>query len=447
MFKKLKKALAVSMVSVSLLAPFSVEAHFLSSKQEKEIGSAAANEFVQQYGAYEEPVLTAIQDRIMKYNSDRLWFYGSPGHKRGLERVLCTKKPGLNAVSYGGGQIFVYDDMIDFLASDEPGSLWDKKYAARHNKQWTAKNIYQMSSLASVVGHEIGHWENEDMLRQHDKQMTTRIVASLIPVGNVWAMLGVSAGSKLIDAFNSRQMGFRVEQQADEKSMEYLEMVPEYSIGGLAIQHRRLLLYKIDNGIEDKVDNWLHPHSKTGKRIERALKEMEKSSRGFFKWKGMDLHVKDNASPYSSEDDTDYDNSAVVDGFERKLYFVGQLSTAIKYDIARERNLLVRSERAMFEDGDSSNTCLLVSGRGLDGKDHTKLIDTFYGLSEAEAQKMLNKGSDALRSEIKGMPRGERKNFVYAVALVAMYEENLNKYGPRGANAEKYGQNKEEQDE
>ena len=45
------------------------------------------------------------------------------------------------------------------------------------------------------------------------------------------------------------------------------------------------------------------------------------------------------------------------------------------------------------------------------------------------------------------MPRGERKNFVYAVALVAMYEENLNKYGPRGANAEKYGQNKEEQDE
>lgn len=439
MIKKLKTLAAISMAAITLSVPFFAEAHFLSSKQEKEIGNAAVKDFIEQYGAYEEPVLTAIQDRLMKYNSDKLWFYGTSGHKRGLERVLCTKKPGLNAVSYGGGQIFVYDDMIDFLASDEPGSLWDKKYAHRHNKQWTAKNIYQMSSLASVIGHEIGHWENEDMLRQHDKQMTTRILTSVIPVGNVWALLGVAAGSKLIDAFNSRQMGFRVEQQADEKSMEYLEMVPEYSIGGLAIQHRRLLLYKIDNGIEDKVENWLHPHSKTGKRIERALKEMEKSSRGFLKWKGMDLYVKDNTAPYSAEDDTDYDNSAVVDGVERKLYFFGQLSTAIKYDIARERNLLVRSEKTMFEDGSSSNTCLLVSGRGLDGKDHTKLLDTFYGLSETEAQKMLNKGSDALRSEVKGMPHSERKNFVYAVALVAMYEENLNKYGPRGTNADKYG--------
>ena len=436
MIKKLKTLAAISMAAITLSVPFFAEAHFLSSKQEKEIGNAAVKDFIEQYGAYEEPVLTAIQDRLMKYNSDKLWFYGTSGHKRGLERVLCTKKPGLNAVSYGGGQIFVYDDMIDFLASDEPGSLWDKKYAHRHNKQWTAKNIYQMSSLASVIGHEIGHWENEDMLRQHDKQMTTRILTSVIPVGNVWALLGVAAGSKLIDAFNSRQMGFRVEQQADEKSMEYLEMVPEYSIGGLAIQQRRLLLYKIDNGIEDKVENWLHPHSKTGKRIERALKEMEKSSRGFLKWDGMTLLV--NNSPYASEGDGYYDNPAVVDGFERELYFAGQLATAIKYDFARERNLSVSSEQTMFEDGDPNNTCLLVVGRGTDGKDHIKLFDTFYGLSTTEAQKMLNKGGAALRSEAKNFS-GERKNFAHAVGLFATYEENLNKYGPRGANADKYG--------
>ena len=435
MIQKLKTLAAISMAAITLSVPFFAEAHFLSSKQEKEIGNAAVKDFIEQYGAYEEPVLTAIQDRIMRYNSDRLWFYGSPGHKRGLERVLCTKKPGLNAVSYGGGQIFVYDDMIDFLASDEPGSLWDKRYAHIHNKQWTSKNIYQMSSLASVIGHEIGHWENEDMLRQHDKQMTTRIITSVIPVGNVWALLGVAAGSKLIDAFNSRQMGFRVEQQADEKAMEYLEMVPEYSIGGLAIQHRRLLLYKIDNGIEDKVENWLHPHSKTGKRIERALKEMEKSSRGFLKWEGMDLRV--NNAPYAAEGNDYYDNPAVVDGFERELYFAGQLATAIKYDFARERNLSVSSEQTMFEDGDPNNTCLLVVGRGTDGKDHIKLLDTFYGLSTTEAQKMLNKGGAALRAEIKNFS-GERENFAHAVGLVNMYEENLNKYGPRGANADKY---------
>lgn len=444
MLMKLKNLATITMVAMTLSMPFAAEAHFLSSKQEKEIGSAAANEFIQQYGAYEEPVLTAIQDRLMKYNADKLWFYGTPGQKRGLERVLCTKKPGLNAVSYGGGQIFVYDDMIDFLASDEPGSLWDKKFAHRHNKQWTSKNIYQMSSLASVVGHEIGHWENEDMLDNYDREMAWRFIGGIIPVGNVWTLLGVAAGTNIATMFSSRQMSFDAERHADEKSMEYMQMVPEYSIGGLAIQHRRLLLYKIDNGIEDKVDNWLHPHSKTRKRIERALKEMEKSSRGFLKWEGMTLLV--NNSPYASEGDGYYDNPAVVDGFERELYFAGQLATAIKYDFARERNLSVSSEQTMFEDGDPNNTCLLVVGRGTDGKDHIKLFDTFYGLSTTEAQKMLNKGGAALRSEAKNFS-GERKNFAHAVGLFATYEENLNKYGPRGVNAEKYGQSSEDQEE
>lgn len=444
MLMKLKNLAAITMAAMTLSMPLTAEAHFLSSKQEKEIGSAAAKEFIQQYGAYEEPVLTAIQDRLMKYNADKLWFYGTPGHKRGLERVLCTKKPGLNAVSYGGGQIFVYDDMIDFLASDEPGSLWDKRYAHIHNKQWTSKNIYQMSSLASVVGHEIGHWENEDMLDNYDREMAWRFIGGVIPVGNVWTLLGVAAGTNIATMFSSRQMSFDAERHADEKSMEYMQMVPEYSIGGLAIQHRRLLLYKIDNGIEDKVENWLHPHSKTGKRIERALKEMEKSSRGFLKWEGMDLLV--NNAPYAAEGNDYYDNPAVVDGFERELYFAGQLATAIKYDFARERNLSVSSEQTMFEDGDPNNTCLLVVGRGTDGKDHIKLLDTFYGLSTTEAQKMLNKGGAALRAEINNFS-GERENFAHAVGLVNMYEENLNKYGPRGVNAEKYGQSSENQEE
>ncbi len=442
MFRKTKKFIAIALSALAFTAPVTASAHWLSSAQEKEIGNAAVKEFIAEYGAFEHRTLTAIQDRLMEKNPDKLWFYGSTGHKRGLERVLCSKKPGLNAISYGGGQIFVYEDMIDFLASDSPGDLWEKNLMRIHNKPWTSKNMYQMSSLAAVVGHEIGHWEREDMLRMHDKQMDTRLITSLIPVGNVWALLGVAAGSRLIDAFNSRQMGFRTEQQADEKAMEYMEMVPEYSIGGEAILQRRNLLYKQNNGIEDKVENWLHPHSKTAKRLERALKEMENSSRGFFWWKGLDLYIRDGQSPYASEGNSYYNHRDVVDGFERELFFVGQIATAIKYDFARVRNLEVHGENEVFTDGSKNNCCLLVKGRGTDGKDHSKIIDTFYGVSSADGKKILALGIDYSRNNLDKFS-GEQKNLVHTIGLVAMYEENLGKYGPRGSNAEKYEQNEE----
>lgn len=430
---KLKKCAAAVCAALMLSAPLTAEAHFLSSRQEKEIGNAAVADFKKQYRTYSNPVLTRIQERLLEWNPDKLWMYGTPGKKRGLEPVLESDKNEINAVSYGGGQIFVYKPMVDFLASDQPGVYWSEKNNPQHLRPYKMSNLYQMSALASVIGHEMGHWENEDMLRMHDKQMYTKLIAAAIPVGNVWAMLGVAAGSNLINAFNSRQMGFRTEEQADEKGREYCEMVPEYSIGGDAIYHYRMYLYKKAQGTENEV-NWLHPHSKSGKRLERALNEMKKSSRGFYEWKGLALDV--NGKRCSNEEVGVNDHPAVPSSFERHIYVTGQIATAIKYDFARTRNIEVMPENEVFTDGSPNNTTMLLRGRGTDGKNHVKVVDTYRGVSVREAQAILAMGYEEARSAYNNsVITGEKANLAGARIDIEKYELNLKKYGPRGTNA------------
>ena len=64
--KNMKKIAAAALTAITLTAPLSAEAHFLSSRQEKEIGNQAVADFQAQYAPFEDPVLTHIQDRIMK---------------------------------------------------------------------------------------------------------------------------------------------------------------------------------------------------------------------------------------------------------------------------------------------------------------------------------------------------------------------------------------------
>lgn len=101
MNKNMKKIAAAFLTAITLTAPVSVEAHYLSSRQEKEIGNKAVADFQAEYATFEDPILTHIQNRIMAFNSDKLWFYGTDGHKRGLDaffvRVPAKSTPFLTA--------------------------------------------------------------------------------------------------------------------------------------------------------------------------------------------------------------------------------------------------------------------------------------------------------------------------------------------------------------
>jgi len=426
MYKHIKTLVAALATAATITMPFSAQAHWLSSAQEKEIGTQAANDFAAEYPVEHNWVLDHIQKRLMMFNSDKLWMYGTPGKKRGLEPVLMAKNDSANAISYGGGQIYVYEGMFDHLATMTSGAF---SYNKNEQTPWKKANIYQMSAMAAVVGHEIGHWEKEDMLRQYDRQMDTKLIAALIPVGNMWALLGVSAGSSLINAFNSRDMGFKTEQEADEKAMEYAMYVPEYSVGGEAMVEYRAYNYKLQRGIEDKVTNWLHPHSKTAKRLERALRKIEELSLGFVKY-GNEFDLTFNGDIHCGSAFLYTRAKNDFDAVERGFYVVGQIAAAIHFDICKTRYIKVMREDQVFTDGSPNNVVLILEGRGNDFKDHTKIIDTYYNVSLQDAKFWAESPWDRIADKYNAMisQESELANLAYMRGMIEQYENNRKKY-------------------
>lgn len=427
MMKKTIKILAVALATAATITmPLSAEAHWLSSAQEKEIGTKAANDFARENPVRYDPILEHIQKRLMMFNSNKLWMYGTAGKKRGLEPVLRAQNEYANAVSYGGGQIFIFDGMFDYLATKETGHFY---YNQEAQHPWKKSNIYQMSAMAAVMGHEMGHWENEDMLRQYDKQMDTKLIGVLIPTGNIWQALGVAVGTNIANAFNSRQMGFETEQQADEKAMEYAMEVPEYSIGGQAIVEYREYMFKITRGEEDKVTNWLHPHSKAGKRLERALEEQERQSKGYIQWNELAPSYNGyqcGEAVFYSTGKRDFDPT------ERAFYVSGQIATAIHFDICKDRCMRVEREDLVFTDGSPNNVVLILEGRGNDLKDHKKIIDTYYGISLSEAKQLVETPFETVESKLGNVITNNQNSEISTLAftrmIISTYEKNKPQY-------------------
>lgn len=374
--KRWKRYAVAALAALAFVTPLSAEAHILSSAQEKNIGTKAANAYAKKYTCRENAIVTHIQDRLMSYNSDKLWMYGTSGHKRGLERILVSDDTHINAVSYGGGQIFVYQGLMDFLSMKFYSN--GQNYASSNVNPWKKCNIYQMSALAGVVGHEMGHWENEDMLKEADARFATAGIVALIPVANIYTALLAAAGGNIINMFSSRQLSFDAEQAADEKGIEYCGPVPEYSIGGTAIWHYRDATVFPDS---KSFDNWLHPHSKSGKRLERALTTMSSVSKGFFEWRGIDLYVDGDLANYLVLGNNEEIVLAPRDDVtwrDRTFYVIGQLSSCIDFNIADRDNLQYKAENEVFSDGSPNNTVLLMTGTDHRGRKHSKIIDSYH---------------------------------------------------------------------
>ncbi len=417
-----KQCAAAVCVALTFSAPLEADAHLLSSAQEKSIGQKAANEFESSTATGYHDSLDYMQSRLIKFNGNELWMIGTnPNSKRGLERIKVAHTNNINAFSIAGGWIYVNDGMMDFLAQ----VATDGSGGPRN--EWDVKNIYNISSLAHVVAHEHAHWAHEDMLRQYDKQRLTQLIGSVIPVGNIYTSLAVLSGVQLVNAFNSRQMGFRTEQQADEAGIAYVENVPEYSVGGAAIWLYRDTKDNERRGIEGN-ENWLHPHSKSAKRLERSLNYMRDISNGFIEWKGLDLYVNGEKS-----DLVYYSPRADVASIDRAFYVTGQIATCIKFRTLSSDNILFASEDEVFTTGSSDNTCLVMVGNSADGtRKSNKLIDTFHA-PKNEIQKwlplMFKNGSDVI--DKAGFSRSVRNEILTAFNEcydIKAYDANKFKY-------------------
>lgn len=427
MMKKTIKTLAVALATAATIAmPFSADAHFLSSAQEKEIGNEAVKDFMNEYQCERNWVLDHIQKRLLQFNSDKLWMYGTPGKKRGLEPVLMVKLDRANAVSYGGGQIFINEGYFDQLANKRAEHFY---YDKSEQNPWKKCNIYQMSAMAAVMGHEMGHWENEDMLDNFDRDIFIRGLASVFVFVNPWAALGVPVGANLINCFCTRQMSFDSEREADRKSMEYAMYVPEYSVGGEAIVEYTEYQYKTAQGIEDKVTNWLHPHSTTAKRLERALRYQEELSLGYIKY-GNDFEPTFNGNATCGATFLYSPAKSDFDAVERSFYVLGQIATAIHFDFCKTRCIKIMREDEVFTDGSPNNVVMLLEGHGNDYKDHTKIIDTYYNVSMKDAKWWAESPWETIEPRYHELIKhdSELANLAYTREIIENYEINRKKY-------------------
>ena len=306
-----------------------VEAHFMTSAEERSIGQNAVTQVEQKYDTSVDDDLIEIQRRLILCNPAYLnWNDGA--HKRWLAPMKMYHSDSPNAFMLPGGYSYMADSMVNFMNTVQNDGYINKHYLRPMNKS----NIYNTSAVAFVMGHEFGHWAGKDHLESYDKQFGLNMLLSFFGgnAGSVGGMVAQTAGVNIVDTLIDRQMSFNQEKGADEWGLKFLENVPEYSIGGALMKFDRFLrLEEIRFPDGKRPKNFRNPHPQTMKRYQRVIKYIENSSNGRVKIDNGDLYVDNQLIPL--------DGRADVVSKERVFYVAGQIATAIKKDMFHPRNL------------------------------------------------------------------------------------------------------------
>lgn len=306
-----------------------VEAHFMTSAEERSIGQNAVAQVEQKYDTSVDDDLIEIQRRLILCNPAYLnWNDGA--HKRWLAPMKMYHSDSPNAFMLPGGYSYMADSMVNFMNTVQNDGYINKHYLRPMNKS----NIYNTSAVAFVMGHEFGHWAGKDHLESYDKQFGLNMLLSFFGgnAGSVGGMVAQTAGVNIVDTLIDRQMSFNQEKGADEWGLKFLENVPEYSIGGALMKFDRFLrLEEIRFPDGKRPKNFRNPHPQTMKRYQRVIKYIENSSNGRVKIDNGDLYVDKQLIPL--------DGRADVVKKERVFYVAGQIATAIKKDMFHPRNL------------------------------------------------------------------------------------------------------------
>lgn len=306
-----------------------VEAHFMTSAEERSIGQNAVTQVEQKYDTSVDDDLIEIQRRLILCNPAYLnWNDGA--HKRWLAPMKMYHSDSPNAFMLPGGYSYMADSMVNFMNTVQNDGYINKHYLRPMNKS----NIYNTSAVAFVMGHEFGHWAGKDHLETYDKQFGLNMLLSFFGgnAGSVGGMIAQTAGVNIVDTLVDRQMSFNQEKGADEWGLKFLENVPEYSTGGALMKFDRFLrLEEIRFPDGKRPKNFRNPHPQTMKRYQRVIKYIENSSSGRVKIDNGDLYVDNQLIPL--------DGRADVVSKERVFYVAGQIATAIKKDMFHPRNL------------------------------------------------------------------------------------------------------------
>lgn len=213
----------ILIVTVWITTPSSTEASIFVSKEQE---LAYGEKYTAQLSSQIIP-----NDHLTKLGQDIIKkFDGVPKYNY---RFYEIKQSQINAFSAPGGNIFVCSGLLKFLKSDD--------------------------ELVFVLGHEVGHQENEDWRSAINKLMGEVVTNDN---GSIHQYI-----YQLANVINTQGYGMDKEWQADEAGFEFLVRNSEYSLGGGAVSFARVL--ELENGMQPNKAKSFHPN--TEKRIQNQL--------------------------------------------------------------------------------------------------------------------------------------------------------------------------------
>ena len=307
--KKLTKTIAIAMLGTAFATgvsttymPSHVEAYAgITSEDERQIGWSTLQQSHNQNDYEVDKMLTEMARDIVKNSNGELNFNDGQ-HKRWLnnEIYLLKTDEDANAHTYPGGYIMVNQNLLDFTryrAND--GSLWDrsqegKTVAGKFNDNifstfdMTDGGVYPRGMVYAVLGHEIGHYANEDYNRIIGSKTMTSYIAEIAGIFMPQTQEGVLLQSSLMDlAKLTAKNGFSRadEKGADDKTFEYLSKSEFYGVGDAMMFFYRLGNQQIRNNRDPWADAKSHPAP--WKRLMKAADKIKEMSGGRLEFRQM----------------------------------------------------------------------------------------------------------------------------------------------------------------
>lgn len=161
------------------------------------------------------------------------------------------KQPVFNAFSVPGGYIYVTEVMMNTL----------DRYATE-------------DELAFVLGHELGHNNNEHFLKTSEKLFTSSLIINTAAKNSDYRDKLVSLANVLIN----RGYGFDKEHEADKSGFNAIVKAGFNPGAGAAFFYRLKAYGTGESG--DALYNFVYPHPKTETRIEKQLQYLNEYSLG-----------------------------------------------------------------------------------------------------------------------------------------------------------------------
>ena len=321
-----------------VLAPSQAEARMASPEEEREWAKEAQEDDASKYTivqAEEGSPLRNIQDRLIKYNSDRL-NYDDGKHDRWLEPVWLGFGDIPTTGWSQGGYVMIPNQTVS-LANGRQGALH------RNQNVNNDYNIYNNSNIAETLAHEFAHFTNNDVRKGNTRKSKTSIAC---------------------------------EYQADATAREFLANVPEYSIGS------QLLIYAGGhwNGFDERRGIQTHPADKD--RFQAIVDGIKKASNGRVSVDN-ELHLTVDGKLFMG---TGYvQTTDEADKKVRTAYLAGQIATCIQEGIWNRDYIAYNAENKIFKDGRPDKVVLAIWDNSQCVGEPKKILGTFdYDMHKAK---------------------------------------------------------------